>query len=152
MPIPSADVQELIFRSCLLLDQKDYKSWLALCGPNFRYAIRATSPEIRQEMTWLDHDRSELQTLFDNLHLHVVVPGDYHRHVGMTLETRNSDTNLTTESSVIVFHTTPQGASSLFALATYSDAFTIESGKPSWLSREVRMETRQLPFGPHIIL
>ena len=152
MSVALDELRELIYRSCVLLDCKDYDGWLALCAPTFRYSITAKSPEIRKDMVWLDHDRSELETLFANLHLHVVVPGDYRRHVGMSRETSRSNNRIKMESSVLVFHTTLEGASSLFAIATYRDVIGADGKKALFYAREVRMETRQLPFGPHVIL
>ena len=63
-------VEELVYRSCLALDAKDYKAFLALCDDDFRYTISTYSPEIRREMVWLDHDRKGMETLFTNLPRH----------------------------------------------------------------------------------
>src|SRR5574341_2273431 len=63
-------VEELVYRSCLALDARDYKAFLALCDEDFRYTISTYSPEIRKEMVWLDHDRKGMETLFTNLPRH----------------------------------------------------------------------------------
>ena len=43
-------IEELIYRSCLVLDDKDFKGYLNLCDSGFRYTIRTHSPEIRKDM------------------------------------------------------------------------------------------------------
>jgi 3-phenylpropionate/cinnamic acid dioxygenase small subunit len=63
-------IEEVIYRSCLALDEKDFKNYLALCDSGFRYRITAHSPEIRKDMIWLEHDKPGLQMLFTNLPRH----------------------------------------------------------------------------------
>src|SRR5688572_33152293 len=63
-------IEELVYRSCLALDAKDFNGFLALCDDEFRYTIATYSPEIRREMVWLDHDRKGMETLFTNLQRH----------------------------------------------------------------------------------
>src|SRR5437773_3060827 len=57
-------IEELVYRSCLALDEKNFKAYLDLCDESFRYTITAHSPEIRKDMIWLDHDKPEMQLLF----------------------------------------------------------------------------------------
>src|SRR5882672_11081805 len=63
-------IEELVYRSCLALDARDFKAFLELCDPGFRYSITTHSPEIRRDMVWLDHDRKGMETLFTNLPKH----------------------------------------------------------------------------------
>ena len=63
-------IHELIYRSCLTLDAKNFTAYLALCDESFRYTITAHSPEIRKDMIWFDHDKPGLQSLFTNLPRH----------------------------------------------------------------------------------
>ena len=63
-------IEELVYRTCLALDDRDFKGFLALCEPGFRYKITAYSPEIRKDLVWLDHDRKGMETLFTNLPRH----------------------------------------------------------------------------------
>ena len=108
--------QDLIYRSCILLDDERYEAWLGLLTPGFRYRITAYSEEIRKEMTWLDHDVGELKTLFENLPAHVRVLGTYRRQVGVFEEIGRDDETVRLNSSVVVYHTNPQGASKLYAM------------------------------------
>jgi hypothetical protein len=43
-------VEELVYRSCLLLDAGDFDGFLDLCHPEFRYVVEAYGPEIRRSM------------------------------------------------------------------------------------------------------
>ena len=61
---------ELVCRTCLALDAKDFTGYLALCDESFQYEITTWSPEIRKPMSWLAHGRAGLQTLFANLPRH----------------------------------------------------------------------------------
>ena len=54
-------IEELVYRSCLALDEKNFKAYLDLCDADFRYTITAHSPEIRKDMIWLDHDKAGMQ-------------------------------------------------------------------------------------------
>ena len=40
-------VEELVYRSCLLLDERDFKGYLDLCDEEYRYTIATHSPELR---------------------------------------------------------------------------------------------------------
>ena len=57
------DIEELIYESCMALDKNDYSAYMGLCGPNFNYKLTAYSPEVKQDMTWLDHSREEIEEL-----------------------------------------------------------------------------------------
>ena len=39
-----AAIEELVYASCLLLDEHKYNDYLALCDDGFRYTITAHSP------------------------------------------------------------------------------------------------------------
>src|SRR5260221_1544548 len=73
-------IEELIYRSCLALDARDFKSFLELCDVEFRYTITTHSPEIRRDMVWLDPDRKGMETLFTNLPRHNSDPSPITRH------------------------------------------------------------------------
>ena len=145
-------MQDLVYRSCSLLDDERYDDWLELLAPGFRYRITAYSPEIRKAMTWLDHDADELRSLFDNLPSHVRVLGTYRRQVGVFEEVSRDGNATGLRSSVVVYHTDLKGASRLFALARYHDTVTAVDGTHLLAAREVRLDTRQLDFGPHVII
>ena len=60
-------VRELVARTCLTMDAYDFDGYLDLCHPDFRYTITTYSPELRKDITWLDHDFVGMKTLLEVL-------------------------------------------------------------------------------------
>jgi len=143
-------IEELVYRSCLALDDRDFKGFLALCDPSFRYKVTVYSPEIRKEMVWLDHDKKGMETLFTNLPRHNSDHAPLTRHA--TVHTVKIDgAQAEVVSTLQVFRTTLDGgATELFAVARLIDTVKLDGGTPSLAARVVRMGTRQLGFGSHI--
>jgi len=143
-------IEELIYRSCLALDDRDYKGFLALCDAGFRYKVAAYSPEIRKEMVWLDHDRKGMETLFTNLPRHNSDHAPLVRHATVyTVKVNGAQAEVV--SALQVFRTALDGgATELFAVARLIDTVKLDGDVPKLMQRVVRMETRQLGFGSHI--
>lgn len=145
-------ISELIYESCLSLDDKDYKRYMDLCVPDYRYSITTYSPEIRKDMTWLDHDREGMQTLFTQLPRHNSDHSPLTRHVTVyTISAGASANEANVVSALQVFKTDLDGgASSLFAVGRYIDTVNLASGKPLLARRVVKLDTRMLGIGYHI--
>ncbi|MCL2449184.1 MAG: hypothetical protein FWD17_09570 [Polyangiaceae bacterium] len=145
---------ELVYRSCLLLDVQDYEGFLALCDDGLRYTIGAYSPEIRREITWLDHDKRGLATLFRNLPKHHSDPSPLTRHA--TVYTVRWDGPATTADVVTalqVFRTTLDGGTTrLFAVGKMRDTIRLAYGRAWLLRRAISLATRDLGIGSHIPL
>jgi methanesulfonate monooxygenase small subunit len=143
-------IEELIYRSCLALDDRDFKGFLELCDPGFRYKVAAYSPEIRKEMVWLDHDRKGMETLFTNLPRHNSDHAPLVRHATVYTVKVNG-TQAEVVSALQVFRTALDGgATELFAIARLIDTVNLDGDTPKLAARVVKMETRQLGFGSHI--
>ena len=146
-------IEELIYRSCLALDAQDYTGFLALCTPDFHYAITTYSPELRREQVWLDHDRAGMQTLFTNLPRHNSDHSPLTRHATVyTVDIDTTKLQADVVTALQVFKTTLDGgATELFAVGRYLDSVKLDdSGHPKLLKRVVRLDTRQFGFGYHI--
>ena len=143
-------IEELVYRSCLALDARDYKGFMQLCDPEFRYTITAYSPEIRRDMVWLDHDRAGLETLFANLPKHNSDHSPISRHATVyTVEMGGGAANVV--SALQVFRTQLDGgATELFAVGRLEDLVKLDGDAPRLARRAVRLETRQLGYGYHI--
>jgi methanesulfonate monooxygenase subunit beta len=143
-------VEELVYRSCLALDLKDFKAFLDLCDEDFRYTISAYSPEIRREMVWLDHDRKGMETLFNNLPRHNSDHSPLTRHA--TVYTVDMDGSAASVVSALqVFRTQLDGgATELFAVGRFHDTVRIQGESAKLARRVVRLETRLLSYGYHI--
>ena len=145
-------ISELICQSCMTLDDKQFNAYLELCDPAYHYKITAYSPEIRKDMTWLEHDKAGMQALFANLPKHNSDQSPLTRHV--TVYTVKEDA-ATRQAQVIsalqVFKTSLDGgATELFAVGKLHDQISLTDAGPKLLAREVRLQTRMLGFGYHI--
>jgi methanesulfonate monooxygenase subunit beta len=144
-------VEELVYRSCLALDARDYKAFLALCDEEFRYTISTYSPEIRREMVWLDHDRKGMETLFTNLPRHNSDHSPLTRHATVYTVDLDSSNDASVVSALQVFKTQLDGgATELFAVGRFHDTVKLEGASAKLKKRLVRLETRLLGYGYHI--
>jgi methanesulfonate monooxygenase subunit beta len=153
-PIPRDAVERVVYRSCMLLDDRDFPGYLALCDPDFRYRITAHSPEIRKDMVWLDHDRRGMETLFTNLPRHNSDHSPLTRHATLyTLDIDEGTGEARTVSALQVFKTALDGgATELFAVGRYIDTLRLAPDRASarLLSRTVKLDTRMLGIGYHV--
>jgi methanesulfonate monooxygenase small subunit len=143
-------IEELIYRSCLALDAREYKAFLALCEDDFRYTIATYSPEIRRDMVWLDHDRKGMETLFGNLPKHNSDHSPLTRHA--TVYTVEVDGNVATVVSALqVFRTLLDGgATELFAVGRFHDTVRLDGAAAKLARRLVKLDTRLLGYGYHV--
>jgi len=143
-------IEELVYRSLLALDDRDFKGFLDLCDTEFRYKIAAFSPEIRKEMVWLDHDRKGMETLFTNLPRHNSDHSPLVRHATVyTVKVDGAQAEVV--SALQVYRTALDGgATELFAVARLIDTVKLDGDAPKLAARVVRMDTRQLGYGSHI--
>ncbi|HEX4331026.1 MAG TPA: nuclear transport factor 2 family protein [Usitatibacter sp.] len=143
-------IEELVYRSCLALDDQDFKAFLELCDPGFRYTVTAYSPEIRKEMTWLDHDKAGMETLFTQLPRHNSDHSPLTRHATVyTVKVDGGEAEVV--SALQVFRTTLDGGTTeLYTVARLVDTVKLDGAAPRLVRRHVRMGTRELGFGTHI--
>lgn len=145
-------IAELICQSCMTLDDKKFGEYLELCDPEYRYAITAYSPEIRKEMTWLEHDKAGMQALFANLPKHNSDQSPLSRHVTVyTIKQSDDAKQAQVVSALQVFRTTLDGGTTeLFAVGKIYDRISLSDGVPRLLDRNVRLDTRMLGVGYHV--
>lgn len=143
---------ELVCRSCMALDDRKFGEYLDLCDPAYRYRITAYSPEIRKEMIWLDHDKAEMQTLFNNLPRHNSDQSPLTRHVTVYLVKEDAAPGRAQVLSALqVFKTSLDGGTTeLYAVGKVHDEIALTDGGPRLLDRNVRLETRMLGIGYHV--
>jgi len=146
------DAKELVALSCLLLDEEKFDQYLGLFTPESRYSIRAYSPDLRKDVSFLDLDYAEMEVLFRNLPRHVRLPGRFLRLANGTVVESNDGTQLSITTAVLVAHTDLEGASRVFAAGRYRDKVAAVDGKARLIEREVRVDTRQFGPGSHIPL
>ena len=144
-------IEELVYRSCLALDTRDYKGFLDLCDKDFRYTVTTYSPEIRRDMVWLDHDRGGMETLFTNLPRHNSDHSPVTRHATVYTVDAGPNGEAAVVSALQVFRTQLDGgATELFAVGRFHDIVRLEGAAPKLAKRLVRLDTRLLGYGYHI--
>jgi methanesulfonate monooxygenase small subunit len=145
-------IDELVYRSCMLLDRMDFAGFLALCDPAFHYRITTYSPEIRKDMTWLEHDRAGLKLLFDNLPKHNSDHSPLTRHATVyTVESDAGGNQARVVSALTVYKTSLDGGTTeLFAVGKFLDIVKVDGEQPLLVERNVRLDTRMLGIGSHV--
>jgi methanesulfonate monooxygenase small subunit len=146
-------VRPLIGRLALALDDSDFAAFLALCDDPFSYRIRVWSPELKKQMTWLEHDREGMAELFKSLPEHLLRPGRLHRQVNVaTVEPSNTEDYLVVTSSLIVHHTNLEGQTQTLAVGRYLDVVNMSAETIVLTARDVILDTRDLGIGLHVPL
>ena len=145
-------IEDVVYRSCLALDTRNWKGFLDLCDEDFRYTITAYSPEIKKEMTWLDHDRKGMDTLFTNLPRHNSDHSPITRHATVyTVDVDEARNQASVVSALQVFRTQLDGgATELFAVGRLHDTLRLDGPGVKLAKRVVRLDTRLLGYGYHV--
>jgi methanesulfonate monooxygenase small subunit len=144
--------EELVYRSCLALDDKDWKGFMGMCDDDFQYTITTYSPEIRRDQVWLDHDRAGMDTLFTQLPRHNSDHSPLTRHVTVyTVGYDEGKSEATAVSALQVFRTTLDGgATELFAVGRFIDTIRMKPEGAKLAKRVVKLDTRLLGYGYHV--
>ena len=145
-------IAELIYQSCFMLDRMNFAGYLELCAPEFRYKITAYSPELKKDMVWQDVDREALKHHLGLIERHVRELVSLSRFPTMYLVEYDIDgKRAKVFSGLQVFKTKLDGGeTSLYGVCRLHDVVDLSNGQPRLLSREVRLETRQLGTGSQI--
>ena len=147
--VASWDAAQFVYSSTLLLDARDFVGWLGRCSDDFTYAIRAWSPEIRRDMTWLEYDHAGMETLIRQLPRHNSDQSVLTRHVTVyTVERVEDGARIVT--ALTVYRTDLDGGETrIFAVGRYHDDLVRVGSEWRLRSREVRLHTRSLGIGTH---
>jgi methanesulfonate monooxygenase small subunit len=152
--------EDLIYTGSSFLDERNWDAWLSLTTPDLHYRIGAYSPEIRKEMTWLEHDREGLRALFALLGKHHVNHALWFRQATVQRVTQESEDTLRAVTQLAIFHTVvdlgdthlESGTTKLFAVGRYFDQINWFDGRWLLADRYVQLDTRQLGIGSHHIV
>lgn len=146
-----AMVTELVYRSCMMLDAVDFPGFLALCDEKFHYIITAYSPEIRKDMTWLEHDNAGMQLLFKNLPKHNSDRSLLSRHATVYTVDFIDENSADVVSGLQVYRTTLNGgATELFAVGKMHDKVVLGPDGALLQDRHIKLDTRMFGIGFHI--
>lgn len=151
-------VKDVIYKAALCLDGEQWDDWLDLCDDDFRYAIKAFSPEIHYDMTYLSGDLAHMKTMLEQLPKHNTDHSPLSRHtVVYSVDLDDETGTATAVSSFTAYQTLLDGINShvdagesrLFLVGKYYDRFRIKDGVVKFTERVVRLDTRRLDKGSH---
>jgi methanesulfonate monooxygenase small subunit len=152
-------IQQLVYRSCLFMNDESWKDYLALCDPqSFRYRITNYSPEIRKEQVWADRDFKSMKASFDLLPRHNSDRSKLTRQVSIyTVDYDERAREANVVSALTVYRTQLDGLNSyidsgqthLYAVGLYKDRIKVSEEAAKLVERVVRLDTRQLDVGSH---
>ncbi|NKC12433.1 MAG: hypothetical protein GKR94_09580 [Gammaproteobacteria bacterium] len=151
-------VRDTIYLAALLQDDEKWDEWLALCDEDFEYAIKAFSPEIQYDMTYLSGSRRDLASMTELLPKHNTDHSPLTRHtVVYRVDVDESAGTATAVSSFTVHQTLLDGINShvdagesrLFLVGKYYDKFKINGEGVKFSERIVQLNTRRLDKGSH---
>jgi methanesulfonate monooxygenase small subunit len=152
MTVNRTEVEEFVYETCLRLDEKDWKGFLDLCDEKFNYKVTAYAPEIRNDMTWLDRDRAEVEEFIGMLPKHNTDPNPLTRHA-QVWKVKLDGNRADVVSSLQIYRTALNGgATELYAVGKYFDTVALDGGRPRLLARHVKLDTRDLGWGTHLPL
>lgn len=144
--------RDLIQRTCAAMDKEDFATYLMACHADYSYAIRAYSPEIRRDMTWLEKDFAGMKSLLDLMPKQNRDHTPLTRHFSIVSIERDAETgDVLLKSALQIYRNTADGGEvSVYAIGAYIDRIVLTDGEPSLKAREVRLETRSLGVGNHV--
>lgn len=152
-------VHELVYRSCLALNDEAWADFLALCDPqSFRYRIACYTPEIRKEQVWADRDYATMKRGFDLFPRHNTDHSKLTRQVSVyTVDYAEAAAEASVVSALTIYRTQldgtmsyiESGQTSLYATGLYQDRIRVDGTSARLVERVVRLDTRQLDVGSH---
>ena len=154
-------VRNIIYKSCLFLDDEKWEDFLNCCDDSFHYDIRAFSPEINYDMTYFSGNLKELKIMTEALPKHNTDHSGLKRHVSVyTVEELENGKEAFSVSSFVVYQNLLDGINShidagenrLFMIGRYNDKFKITKDSAVFVEREVRLDTRRLDKGSHYLI
>jgi methanesulfonate monooxygenase small subunit len=155
-------IDSIVYDSCLAMNANDWNGFLKLCDPeDFRYRITNYSPEILKDQTWMDRDWAGMKSLFDLLPKHNTNNAPLTRHATVYRAEKDAeDGTIRVQTQFALYRTEldglnshlNSGRTSLFAVGKYEDRIRIGADGTSarLVSRNVRLDTRQIDVGSHI--
>jgi methanesulfonate monooxygenase small subunit len=152
-----AGLDEALHEGLLLLDAGRHGAFLETTTAELRYRVVAYSPDLRREMTWLEHDRAGLAALIELLPRHHVDGAIWQRHAVLQTAVLEAPGRARAVSALALYSTVVDvgdahvegGSTHLLAVGRYHDVFREERGQWRLAEREVRLDTRQLGVGSH---
>ncbi|MBT4997252.1 nuclear transport factor 2 family protein [Oceanospirillaceae bacterium] len=151
-------IRELIYNTCIHLDDYEWQKWHNNCADNFNYAIRAFSPEVQTDIKYHGGDKEYMESITNMLNKHNSDQSPLRRHCTVYRVDVAEDGKSATAISSLTVHQTQldgvnshvdAGTTSVFLVGRYNDTFVIDGKSIKFEDREVRLDTRRLDKGTH---
>ncbi len=152
-------VHDLIYESCLLLNEERWDDFLDLCdSETFRYVIGNYSPEIGKEQFWLDIDFAGMKHMFEMLPKHNTDHAQLTRQSTVyRLEYAPENEVITATTGFTIYRTHEDGgyahldggSTCLYVVGQYIDRVALRPDGDKLTQRTVWTNTRQLDIGSH---
>lgn len=154
VPYERAEVSRtFICQMAAWLDEENFEGFLDACDPEVRYEAVAYSPDLGEEMRWLDHDLKGLKDMVDMIPKHVRMSGRLCRHLSMARIGCEAENTVIAEYTFLLVHTADSGESQLIASGRYRDRICFRaSHTPRLMQRCVRLDTTRWSPGLHVPL
>ncbi len=151
-------IKGVIYQTCLHQDDMNWNDWLDLCEDDYHYSIKAFSPEIQADMTYLGGSKEHIKSLTDMLPKHNTDNSPLKRHCTVyTVDVADDGKSASAITSFVVYQTMLDGINShvdagesrLFLVGRYEDKFSINGSGVRFAERVARLDTRRLDKGSH---
>ncbi len=131
-------------------DGQDFAAFLGVMLEDSNYLVTARAPELRQEMTWMQLTKQELEKRLASLAEHEWEIGqlDQSRLISINnIEKIHEKTR--TSSNFAIYNTDEKGKTSLYAVGVYEDEWVLQKDTWRLKHRQVVLKTRQIyPLSP----
>lgn len=154
-PIPPGLAHELwetIQQMADDLDDERFDRFLDRCRPEINYRIVTNSPDLGQDMTFMDLEGDELSTLLGTVEQHVRPSDKMLRHTSKPMIQSVDGSLVSCQTKVVIYHVDGSGDPGIYAIGRYDDAFIVTEAGPMLLRRDVVLTSRRFPFGSHVPL
>ena len=106
-------IKELIYNTCIHLDDHQWEAWHDDCTDNYNYAIRAYSQEIQADMKYHGGDKEYMESITSMLPKHNSDQSPLKRHcVVYRIEIAEDGMSATAITSLVVYQTQLDGINS----------------------------------------
>ena len=134
-------VRKLISDSVRLLNAREFSAFVELFASGATYTLEANGPELGARMVWLKVDREELAVLLSESSQHVHDLSD-RMHMVTVDDVSLDGVRASARSTFAVFRTTPEGATSVYAVGSYDDVLARDGDAWRFSARTVQVRTR----------
>ena len=143
-------LERAIHRLAQLQDMRDFEGFLGVMLEDSNYLVTTQAPELKQEMTWMQLTKQELEKRLASLAEHEWEIGQLDQSRIISVNNIEKAREITrTSSNFAIYNTDDMGKSSLYAVGIYEDKWVLQQDTWRLEQRQVVLKTRQIsPLSP----